>query len=157
MRIAAWTLAILSGLAFAWFTVVVATMLIVPGNDLLFLQNDPHAAAARVSLLLACLALANAVGALLLRKRRRPGALWVVLFAGLLALAIAVWHYAAFSALFDTAVAGRVPDYSDGFAAAAQRSAFFRWLLAWTSLGFSVVGWGAWFTNCYIEIGHGRD
>lgn len=154
MRAAAWALTIVSGLACAWFAAA-AAMLIVPGMDGAALADPYYAvSAARFSLLPALLGLANGVGALLLLRRRRPGALWIALFAGSLALACALWHYLASHA----PARMRVPDYMDGQAIAAlQRDFILRALLGWGALGFTIAGWGAWLVNRRIAIGHGRD
>lgn len=153
MRIAAWALIVVAAFAGLWFFAV-AEMLIVPGAGGNVMHDGYYeVAAARSALPTTLLALLNGTGALLLRARRRPGALWIVLGAGVLLLIAALWHYPAIHA----ASGARIPDHVDASVAAAQRSAFFRASLFWTGLGFTLVGWAAWAVNRRIEIGHGRD
>ena len=148
MRIAAWTLIILSGLACAWF-LALWTMLITPGGgtDLL---HDPYyeVTAARAALLPAFLALLNGAGTLLVHRRQRPGALWLVLGAGLLLLGCAAWFYLSLHAPATL----RVPDHASDLGAAVQRESFFRWLVGLAGLGLTIVGWLSWRVNQRITF-----
>jgi hypothetical protein len=148
MRVAAWALIISSGLACAWFAAV-WTMLIVPGGGR-GLLDDPYyeVAAARGALLPAFLALLNGIGTWGVHRRRRPGALWLVLGAGLMLLGCAAWLYLSLHAPASI----RLPRHAADFGVALQRESFFRWLLGLAGLGLTIVGWLSWRVNQRITF-----
>jgi hypothetical protein len=160
MKIAAWVLTLVSALACLWLVAAAERLIGQDGTGSvlhdIYYQTAQQTAVARGSLLVAFLALANGAGSLLLLDKRRPGALWVALLAGLLALIVALWHYTAVTSLVDMAASRRVPDYAEDYAA-AERGAWLRAYVAWAALGFTVAGWAAWLVNRRIAIGHGRD
>lgn len=102
--------------------------------------------------MLAFLALANGAGTLQLYRQRRPGALWLVLIAGLMLLGSAIWHFLASLAMMAAEL-----DRLHVSAADEQRDFFLRALLTGAGVGLSAVGWLAWLVNRRITIDHGRD
>lgn len=139
MRLAAWVLVAIAATAAFWFGALAAG-LIAPPSDGNVMQDHYYAiATARYCFPVALFALVNAVAALCLAGRPRPGALWLVLAGALLALAFIGWHYWWQAA----AQSRRVPDYAD-FAREIEVQLTVARLLFWSAIGGAALGWIGW-------------